>query len=269
LPRRFRARFGARWRAFIGPWRTAFDFSSDRWGQRSTQTWSYRFTLALASDRSMVVRCETRPAASSFKAAAGRQRRRLAPTENGIGSHSCLQARRQAAPGEAYGGFEIEHFRPKGRAAFEQFRNSYRNLLWACHACNRAKGQKWPTKEDRAFGMRFVDPCKEGMGLFLRLSGDRVEPVDARPVGIYVIGEINLNSQTHVTRRRERARVSVLIAQVEARCAVLRSRLTVNSPPEATDEVAHLETLVAELQAMLRRDGLLQDAPSSCLCGVL
>jgi hypothetical protein len=115
----------------------------------------------------------------------------------------CLSHEREVGPGYRYGGFEIEHFRPKGKKDFRHLRHIYKNLLWACATCNRAKGKRWPTAELLSQGNRFVDPSVEGMGKHVELSG--LDDIGHRSqAGWYIIRMLNLRSSTHRERRRER-----------------------------------------------------------------
>jgi len=81
----------------------------------------------------------------------------------------CLSTEREVAPTDNFGAFEIDHFRPQ--TSFRRLRSSYSNLLWSCHACNRAKGDNWPTAAELAQGMRFPDPCYDAMSTQIRLAG--------------------------------------------------------------------------------------------------
>lgn len=54
--------------------------------------------------------------------------------------------------------FEIDHFRPK--SLFPRLENSYYNLYWACHVCNRLKRNHWPLPELAEQGYMFVDLCE-------------------------------------------------------------------------------------------------------------
>jgi hypothetical protein len=113
----------------------------------------------------------------------------------------CLAHEMEVGPLARYGGFEIEHFQPRGK--FGQLRHQYRNLLWACAECNRAKGGHWPTANELAFGARFVDPSAEGLGKHLELSG-KDDVVSHSPAGAYMIRHLNLRSPLHRERRRDR-----------------------------------------------------------------
>jgi hypothetical protein len=126
----------------------------------------------------------------------------------------CLANEREVGPSDAYGGFEVEHFRPQGNARFKHLKSFYPNLLWVCHACNRAKGDSWPTQVEEAAGSRFVDPTVEALGSHLTIEGDEV--VARSEPGQYMCDEIHLNSRLHRERRRRRRELMKKYALLEA-----------------------------------------------------
>jgi hypothetical protein len=177
----------------------------------------------------------------------------------------CLAHESEVGPSDNYGGFEVEHFRPKGRREFRRFANRYTNLLWACHACNRAKSDSWPTDEETSRGMRFVDPSVEALGAFLALDGVRVgvaaaaaEPQAAE----FMIDMINLNSAVHQRRRRRRQEIAKKLSTLDAMLQVFRERLPT---PEVADEIDHAE---AEIRVLRGELGAADpwDRPTSCRC---
>lgn len=180
----------------------------------------------------------------------------------------CLSTEREAAEGEEYGGFEVEHFRPKGREEFRKLRHAYTNLLWSCHACNRAKWNKWPSKKERALGFRFVDPSKEALGHFLSLQGAQVHAVNSSTAGTYMIEEIRLNSPVHVGRRQRRAKRATQLAKLEMTAQVLRSRIILGRPdtPTITTQLDALEKEITDLGASFDRHVPVTRPPTSCLC---
>jgi hypothetical protein len=113
----------------------------------------------------------------------------------------CLSAEGEVGPLARYGGFEVEHFKPKSK--FRELRHAYRNLLWACAECNRAKGGRWPTPELRAAGNFFVDPTLAGLGKHLELDGTSSVGYKTQ-AGWYMIQQLNLNSELHRRRRATR-----------------------------------------------------------------
>jgi hypothetical protein len=126
----------------------------------------------------------------------------------------CLANEREVGPSAAYGGFEVEHFRPQGSHRFKHLKSFYPNLLWACHACNRSKGDSWPTPEEEVAGFRFVDPTVEALGAHLCIRGEQV--VASSKPGQHMCDEINLNSALHKERRRRRSELMKKYALLEA-----------------------------------------------------
>lgn len=65
--------------------------------------------------------------------------------------------------------FEVEHFKPRGK--FPHLDCVYGNLYYVCRKCNAHKSETWPSEEQLARGLRFVDPCEEDPYIrhFLRL----------------------------------------------------------------------------------------------------
>jgi hypothetical protein len=110
----------------------------------------------------------------------------------------------------------VDHFRPVAR--FGYLRTIYTNLMWACRACNLAKGAKWPTAEEQARGEGFVDPTTQPLGSHLAIVGDSVQPLS--PAGDYMIDVLNLNSLEHRTRRQERDKAFVLWQALQSTIAV-------------------------------------------------
>ena len=162
----------------------------------------------------------------------------------------CLAHEVEVGPSGKFGGFEIEHFRPQGRHEFRRFANTYTNLLWACHACNRAKDFGWPTAAEIAKGERFVDPSAEPLGAFLTVAGDEVVPNPSEPAATYMIEEIHLNSDLHQRRRKRRRDVATNIATLKASLAIFKQRLTPNATPMELAEIASAETSLSELSAL-------------------
>ncbi len=55
--------------------------------------------------------------------------------------------------------FGADHFRPYKQ--FPALDCIYDNLYYCCNKCNSYKGTSWPTAEQQAKGLTFVDPCAE------------------------------------------------------------------------------------------------------------
>jgi hypothetical protein len=183
----------------------------------------------------------------------------------------CLGTEAEVGPTSAYGGFEIEHFRPKGKSRFRHLRNRYGNLLWACAACNRAKRHKWPTDSELKRGYRFIDPTEEALGAHLDIVGERVVAVaENSHAAAYMIDEINLNSAVHRHRRRVRAELAKQLALVES----LHSTITKSIEKEVDDAaraplLERAELLRGEIEELARqvdRGRRPWDSPEQCFC---
>ena len=169
----------------------------------------------------------------------------------------CLSHQAEVASGEAFGGFEIEHFRPKSLPAFKRLRNKYENLLWACHACNHAKLDTWPSSTELRNGFRFVDPTSEGLALHLEIVGEEVVP--QTPAGTYIVDEIDLNSGLHRHRRRDRAEKAKRLALIQALVDLRISK---------GDRSPEVVALKKESDALMQtiRGAPPFDAPKGCYC---
>ncbi len=101
---------------------------------------------------------------------------------------------------------EVDHFRPKSK--FPRLVYSWSNWLFACHDCNQAKSDTWPT-------IGFVDPCATSVSdrpelyfTFDTLTGfiKPHESLDARrrEMAEATIRELGLNDFHHMRKRVER-----------------------------------------------------------------
>lgn len=166
----------------------------------------------------------------------------------------CLSLEAEIAALAQFGLFEVEHFKPE--AKFGHLRTIYKNLMWSCRACNRAKSSKWPTRAEVRRGERFVDPTAEGLGQHLRIVGDQLEALT--PAGDYMIDELNLNSLEHCTRRRERDERFKL-------WQALQSALASGAVRDA-GEKATLEAEAATILEMIVGTHKPWDAAITCAC---
>jgi len=177
----------------------------------------------------------------------------------------CLSTETEIGPTDNYGGFEVEHFKPKGHAAFKHLRNYYKNLLWCCHACNRAKGDAWPTSKEEKGGWRLVDPSKEPLGRHIAISGDRLIPVNGSLAGEYMIDVVDLNSKLHVNRRRHRQKILSKVALLQATVESIASRVV--GEPSLESSVDQLLQQIASLSAVVGASlAPPWDSPVSCRC---
>ena len=171
----------------------------------------------------------------------------------------CLAGESEVGPGQDYGGFEIDHFRPVSR--FRQFSRKYRNLLWCCHTCNRAKSDTWPTAQEEKAGFRFPDPHREALGTHIELVGLLVRPLGGSTIGAYVIETIRLNSAVHQRIRKRRNLLNAFVRNCEGLLARHHARGTITDGPELVEMRASLNAAKSELG-----DFVPWDAPVSCEC---
>jgi HNH endonuclease len=162
----------------------------------------------------------------------------------------CQSHETEIGSGRAYGGFEIDHFRPK--IQFRALRTRYDNLFWSCAECNRAKGDTWPSREEIEKEYRFVDPTREILSDHLELIGLLVVPKTVP--GAYTRDAIDLNSPVHQYVRGRRTKAAKVLAAMDARIRALGA-----SPSAA--QLIELDTL-----RRLLLPSQPHDAPTTCLC---
>jgi uncharacterized protein (TIGR02646 family) len=155
----------------------------------------------------------------------------------------CMIHERQADHEE---GFWIDHFQPKSKGGRA---NQYANLYWACIACNRTKGDSWPSADQRARGFRFADPCREqDYGLHF-VEDDSGYLVAQTPCGEYHIWKLRLNRESRVKRRRER---SERAAKLEEALVLVRSLGNRALEPLERQALDQIISLLRELEAELQ-----------------
>jgi hypothetical protein len=169
----------------------------------------------------------------------------------------CLSREAEVGPGDPFGGFQIDHFRPGSR--FKNLQHAYRNLIWACTLCNRAKGDAWPSRQEESGGIQFLDPAEDGLGEHLLLRGEKVETVKASLCGEYFIESLRLNAAAHRERRRQRGG---LASALQAAMSVLQNLA------DGNPQVEEIVAVVDELKRLRREIGEAPpwDAPKSCRC---
>lgn len=94
--------------------------------------------------------------------------------------------------------FQIDHFVP--RAVMSVIKdNDYSNLVYACQRCNRAKWDKWPSKDENVSVVNntgFIDPCDKAFdSQFSR--NERGEILPLTPLGTWMWTELNLGNAAH------------------------------------------------------------------------
>jgi hypothetical protein len=108
----------------------------------------------------------------------------------------------ECAGGERH--MEVDHFDPTLRGAA---RNDYSNLMLATRHCNNMKRDAWPTPAERQQGYRLLNPTKEmDYGYHIFEDETTHELVGATAAGQYHVDMLDLNHETFVWERRERAK---------------------------------------------------------------
>lgn len=108
---------------------------------------------------------------------------------------------------------EVEHFRPKSR--FPELVYEWSNWVFACHDCNFAKSEKWPTGG-------YIDPCARLRAArpqtffgFDTLTGEIVPKtglsLGRRKKAVQIIDDLQLNARHHTIGRIARIREVSLI----------------------------------------------------------
>lgn len=94
--------------------------------------------------------------------------------------------------------FQIDHFRPQDK--FPGLINDFHNLYYACYACNHKKSNHWPTEEQQAQGITFVDLCHDDFQTHYQIepNGRLIGKTEAAQ---YTIDTLRLNSEDLVTFR--------------------------------------------------------------------
>lgn len=148
---------------------------------------------------------------------------------------------------DEYGVFEVDHFRPQAR--FPQLESDYANLYYSCRRCNNYKRDFWPSAEDEAAGLKFIDPCQEDL-LGVHAEVLACGALRAKtPAGDFTIGHLGLNRSALARWRRKRRE------QIQRHYeAVAGFKETLTSFDEVLREVeGGRAKLPAELVARLRR----------------
>ena len=133
----------------------------------------------------------------------------------------CLLHEGQEQLGGGFQYFQIDHFRPV--KLFPALINVYDNLYYACHWCNRAKSETWPSEQQQVDQYRFVDPCAEDLYKeHVRLIPDTGKLEPKSRAGDYTIREIQLNRKIFQHLRRKRVAAQEEIEQIKIKIARLK-----------------------------------------------
>ena len=100
------------------------------------------------------------------------------------------------------GSLDIDHHNPTLQLPE---RNYYENLHLSTRHCNGKKGKRWPTKEQKELGIRFLDPCKEpDYGVHMFEDPNTFKVWGATPAGRYHIRMLDLNADHFIRERMRR-----------------------------------------------------------------
>lgn len=94
--------------------------------------------------------------------------------------------------------YQIDHFVPKVQLKTIK-PTDYSNLVYSCRSCNRAKWDKWPTRNEKIANdgkKGFVDPCDEEYNKHFSRNG-RGEIVAETPLGEWMWKALNFGNPAH------------------------------------------------------------------------
>jgi hypothetical protein len=137
---------------------------------------------------------------------------------------------------EVGGALEIDHFQP----LFSGGTDEESNLVYACSACNKAKGDFWPLPNTET---RLLHPQRDALDEHMRLSpDDHLQPLT--PTGAFHIRRLRLNRPQLVALRQARRRTMqniVRLTELETQVVELRR------------EIVSLESQLVILLEQIRR----------------
>lgn len=115
---------------------------------------------------------------------------------------------------------EIDHFQPLSSGGTDE----ESNLVYACSACNKAKGDFWPLSNTAT---RLLHPKRNALDEHMRLSpDDHLQPLT--PTGAFHIRRLRLNRPQLVALRQARRRATqniVYLTELETHIAELRREI--------------------------------------------
>ena len=100
--------------------------------------------------------------------------------------------------------FELDHFRPKSLLRFAALIADFFNLYYACHVCNANKWNHWPSVEEEAIGIGFIDFCRDDFSDHFRENRNG-RWIPLTPSAEFTLDILNLNS-AHLVELRARLR---------------------------------------------------------------
>lgn len=140
--------------------------------------------------------------------------------------------------------YTIDHFVPQNPKDFTHniASNDYYNLVYACHYCNSAKSNKWPTLDanvpnDGIVG--FIEPTEiEYAQIFSRTSSGKIVPKEPSALADYIIEHLELWYPIH-ERMWKLEKVLGLHHEIQDRL-----RKTTNAALQQILKEAHYEILI-------------------------
>ncbi|MCT7567824.1 HNH endonuclease [Aliarcobacter butzleri] len=87
--------------------------------------------------------------------------------------------------------FQIDHFKPHSIPAFLSLKHEYKNLIYSCQSCNRAKSNKWKDTEG------FIDPCDIDYDTFIFRDTNGKIKHNETTQGEYIHSNLNLFLKRH------------------------------------------------------------------------
>jgi Restriction endonuclease len=131
---------------------------------------------------------------------------------------------------------EIDHFQPLSSGGTDE----ESNLVYACSACNKAKGDFWPLPNTET---RLLHPKRDALDEHMRLSpDDHLQPLT--PTGAFHIRRLRLNRPQLVALRQAHRRAT----HNRARLTELETQIV-----EFRREIVSLEGQLAILLEQIRR----------------
>ncbi len=101
---------------------------------------------------------------------------------------------------------EVDHFNPTLK---HPARNLHGNLIPASRHCNGFKSQTWPTQDQQAKGLRFINPYQEtdyGFHIFEARKTGKL--VGKTPTGRWHVEMLDLNAEHLVLKRLDRTNLA-------------------------------------------------------------
>jgi hypothetical protein len=109
---------------------------------------------------------------------------------------------------------EVDHFDPRKENRTKN--HDYKNLLPAYGPCNRSKSNKWPSTEEEAAGLRFLNPTVEqDYGVHLFEDPRSHDIIGLTPAGTYHLRHLSLNSEYLVLKRVNRSSARDILSMLD------------------------------------------------------